>query len=120
MLHPQPEPDLFLHAARQLGAEPGRTTGVEASSTGIMVARAARAARAAGLRSIGFAAMTPAAKRHAAAADAVVHTLAELQTLLLSSVLRGARCARSAAQRPLDQARSRRSAALWMLAFSSA
>ena len=114
MLHPQPEPDLFLHAARQLGAEPGRTTGVEASSTGIM------AARAAGLRSIGFAAMTSAAERHAAAANAVVHTLAEPQALPLSSVLRGARCARSAAQRPLDQARSRRSAAPWMLAFSSA
>ena len=76
VLHPKPAPDLFLHAARQLGADPRRTTVVEDTPTGI------RAAKAAGMHAIGFAAMTPAAQLHAAGADVVVHTMAEVQALL--------------------------------------
>ena len=76
VLHPKPAPDLFLHAARQLGADPRRTTVVEDTPTGI------RAAKAAGMQAIGFAAMTPAAQLHAAGADRVVHTMAEVQALL--------------------------------------
>lgn len=78
VMHPKPAPDLFLHAARQLGAEPGRTTVVEDTATGIT------AAKAAGMRAIGFAAMTPAAQLLAAGADRVAHTMAELQALLLA------------------------------------
>jgi HAD superfamily hydrolase (TIGR01509 family) len=76
--HPKPAPDLFLHAAHSLGADPGRTTVVEDTPTGIT------AAKAAGMRAIGFAAMTPAATLHAAGADAVAHTMAEVQALLLA------------------------------------
>ena len=76
VLHPKPAPDLFLHAARQLGADPRRTTVVEDTPTGIS------AAKAAGMHAIGFAAMTPAAQLHAAGADRVVHTMAEVQALL--------------------------------------
>ena len=76
VLHPKPAPDLFLHAARQLGADPRRTTVVEDTPTGIS------AAKAAGMHAIGFAAMTPAAQLHEAGADRVVHTMAELQALL--------------------------------------
>lgn len=48
--HPKPAPDLYLHAARLLGVDPGRAVVVEDSPTG------ARAARAAGMRCLGFAA----------------------------------------------------------------
>lgn len=47
---PKPAPDLFLHAARALGGDPGRTVVVEDSVPG------ATAARAAGMRVLGFAA----------------------------------------------------------------
>ena len=53
VLHPKPAPDLFLHAARCMGAAPRHTTVVEDTPTGIA------AAKAAGMRAIGFAAMTP-------------------------------------------------------------
>ena len=76
VLNPKPAPDLFLHAARQLGADPRHTTVVEDTPTGI------HAARAAGMHTIGFAAMTPAVQLHAAGADRVVHTMAEVQALL--------------------------------------
>ncbi len=76
VLHPKPAPDLFLLAARSLGADPAHTTVVEDTPTGIA------AARAAGMRAIGFAAMTPAARLAAAGADAVVTTMAEVQALL--------------------------------------
>jgi beta-phosphoglucomutase-like phosphatase (HAD superfamily) len=46
---PKPAPDLYLHAARQLGADPARAVVVEDSATG------ARAARAAGMRCFGYA-----------------------------------------------------------------
>lgn len=51
---PKPAPDLYLHAARQLGVPPGRCIVIEDSPTG------ARAAFAAGIRCLGYAAQTPA------------------------------------------------------------
>lgn len=50
---PKPAPDLYLHAARALGASPGGCIVIEDSPTG------ARAARAAGMRCLGYAAHTP-------------------------------------------------------------
>lgn len=46
---PKPAPDLYLHAARMLGVEPGRCAVIEDSPTG------ARAARAAGMVCLGYA-----------------------------------------------------------------
>ena len=45
----KPAPDLFLHAARSLGAEPTETVVVEDSPFGV------EAARSAGMRVLGFA-----------------------------------------------------------------
>lgn len=73
---PKPAPDLFLHAARTLGASPTRTTVIEDTPTGIS------AAKAAGMRAVGFAAMTPGARLSAAGADAVAHTMTELRSIL--------------------------------------
>jgi HAD superfamily hydrolase (TIGR01509 family) len=74
--HPKPAPDLFLLAARTLGADPARTTVVEDTPTGV------RAAKAAGMRAIGFAAMTPAGRLQAAGADAIARSMAEVAALL--------------------------------------
>jgi HAD superfamily hydrolase (TIGR01509 family) len=46
---PKPAPDLYLYAARQLGADPSRAVVVEDSPNG------AKAARAAGMRCLGYA-----------------------------------------------------------------
>jgi HAD superfamily hydrolase (TIGR01509 family) len=52
----KPSPDVFLHAASSLGADPARTVVVEDSVYGV------RAARAAGMRCLGYAGgLTPAA-----------------------------------------------------------
>lgn len=75
---PKPAPDLFLHAARMMGATPEQTVVVEDTPTGVA------AAKAAGMRAIGYAAMTPASRLHDAGADAVLDTLADVQALLLS------------------------------------
>lgn len=54
--HGKPAPDLFLHAAAALGVEPGRCVVVEDSRYGV------QAARAAGMRSLGYTGgVTPAA-----------------------------------------------------------
>ena len=74
--HPKPAPDLFLLAARSLGALPSRTTVVEDTPTGIT------AAKAAGMRAIGYAAMTPAGRLQAAGADAIAHDMAAVAALL--------------------------------------
>lgn len=74
--HPKPAPDLFLLAARTLGVPPARTTVVEDTPTGVA------AARAAGMRVIGFAAMTPAGRLQAAGADAIAHDMATVARLL--------------------------------------
>ncbi|MFG2668247.1 HAD family hydrolase [Streptomyces sp. NPDC048387] len=53
--HGKPAPDLFLHAARQMGADPATCLVIEDSQPGV------RAARAAGMRSFGYAGgLTPA------------------------------------------------------------
>lgn len=79
VLNPKPAPDLFIYAARMLSADPDRTTVIEDTSTGIA------AAKAAGMRAIGFAAMTPAARLLAAGADATAETMAEVQSLLIAA-----------------------------------
>ncbi|MET9701065.1 HAD family hydrolase [Streptomyces sp. NPDC006529] len=50
----KPAPDLFLHAAERMGADPARCVVIEDSPLGV------RAARAAGMDVFGFTAMTPA------------------------------------------------------------
>jgi HAD superfamily hydrolase (TIGR01509 family) len=72
----KPAPDLFLLAAKTLGADARRTTVVEDTPTGVM------AAKAAGMRAIGYSAMTPAARLVAAGADEVASSMAEVRTLL--------------------------------------
>ena len=78
---PKPAPDLFLHAAQALGAEPAATTVVEDTPTGIV------AAKAAGMRAIGYAAMTPAPRLLAAGADAVAPSMDEVLALLKAAGL---------------------------------
>jgi HAD superfamily hydrolase (TIGR01509 family) len=73
---PKPAPDLFLHAARTLGAEPQRCVVVEDSPTGVA------AARAAGMTVYGYAAMTDAARLQAAGAHRTFQRMAELPSLL--------------------------------------
>ncbi len=71
----KPAPDLFLHAARQMGAAPDRCAVVEDSVAGIT------AARAAGMRALGYSgSVTPAARLAAAGATvfADMRTLPEL------------------------------------------
>jgi HAD superfamily hydrolase (TIGR01509 family) len=76
VLQPKPAPDLFLHAARRMGVAPRHSTVVEDTPTGIA------AAKAAGMRAIGFAAMTPRDRLAAAGADALADSMAELAALL--------------------------------------
>jgi len=55
--HGKPAPDLFLHAARQMGVDPAACVVVEDSQPGV------RAARAAGMRALGYAGgLTPATR----------------------------------------------------------
>jgi len=70
----KPAPDLFLHAAETLGADPARCAVVEDSLLGV------QAANAAGMTVFGFAAMTPVGKL--SAAEAVFDSMAELPALL--------------------------------------
>ncbi|WP_438487286.1 HAD family hydrolase [Streptomyces sp. S186] len=72
----KPAPDLFLHAAREMGVAPGRCAVVEDSPLGV------RAAVAAGMDVYGFTAMTPAAKLVEAGATALFTDMAELPQLL--------------------------------------
>ena len=73
---PKPAPDLFLHAARTLGANPARCVVVEDSPTGVA------AARAAGMTVYGYAAMTDPAKLQAAGAHRTFGHMNELPALL--------------------------------------
>lgn len=70
----KPDPDLFLHAASRMSTPPERCVVVEDSPFGIA------AARAAGMRALGFAAGTPAARL--AGADAVFTAMADLPALV--------------------------------------
>lgn len=71
----KPFPDLFLHAAQQLGADPAACVVVEDSPYGV------QAAKAAGMTVIGYAAMTPAERL--AGADTLITTMADLPAALL-------------------------------------
>ncbi|ANZ17766.1 HAD family hydrolase [Streptomyces noursei] len=68
----KPAPDLFLHAAKEMGVAPGRCAVVEDSPLGV------RAAVAAGMDVYGFTAMTPAVKLREAGATALFGDMAEL------------------------------------------
>ena len=72
--HGKPAPDLFLHAAAAMGFAPHDCVVVEDSPAGVA------AARAAGMRVLGFAARTPASQL--ADADAVFASMSELPALL--------------------------------------
>ena len=74
--NPKPAPDLFLHAARSMGAAPESCVVVEDTPTGV------RAARAAGMRALGFAAMTPAAHLLDAGAAGTFTSMTSLPDLL--------------------------------------
>jgi beta-phosphoglucomutase-like phosphatase (HAD superfamily) len=65
---PKPAPDVFVHAAKKLGAEPGNTFVIEDSVHGIT------GAKAAGMRVIGF---TGAAHTYPGHADALTEAGAE-------------------------------------------
>ncbi len=73
----KPAPDLFLHAAARMGVAPERALVIEDSDAGVA------AARAAGMRVIGFAGASHAGPAHAArlaaaGCDAVVSAMADL------------------------------------------
>ena len=72
--HGKPAPDLFLHTASRMGTDPERCVVVEDSTNGV------EAARAAGMRVLGYAALTPAERL--AGADAVFASMDELLPLL--------------------------------------
>lgn len=70
----KPAPDLFLHAAASLGADPAASVVVEDSPLGV------EAAMAAGMSVVGFAAVTPPERLERA--GAVVTTMAEAGALI--------------------------------------
>jgi HAD superfamily hydrolase (TIGR01509 family) len=74
--NPKPAPDLFLHAAARMAVPPEACVVVEDTPTGV------RAARAAGMRALGYCAMTPAARLEEAGAHAVFDSMAALPALL--------------------------------------
>jgi HAD superfamily hydrolase (TIGR01509 family) len=81
----KPQPDLFLHAARTMGVDPGRCVVVEDSANGV------RAGKAAGMAVIGFAGGGHCLDGHgamltASGADTVIDTFADLQAALLDVV----------------------------------
>ena len=74
---PKPAPDLFLHAARSLHAQPARCAVIEDTPTGV------RAARAAGMAAFGFAGAPHSDAASLAAEGATVfHTMNHLAALL--------------------------------------
>lgn len=75
--HGKPAPDVFLLAAERLGVAAAECMVIEDSLLGI------EAARAAGMRVIGFAAMVSADDMHAAGATHVVTSMPEVQQLLV-------------------------------------
>jgi beta-phosphoglucomutase-like phosphatase (HAD superfamily) len=78
--HGKPALDLFLHAAAETATPPERCVVVEDSPAGVT------AARAAGMRVIGYAAMTPEDRLAAAGADAIVAAMDDLPAVLGSFV----------------------------------
>ena len=76
--NPKPAPDIFLHAACQMGADPARCVVVEDTPTGV------RAGVAAGMRVFGFSAHTPAQRLTQAGAHAVFEEMRLLPQMLLN------------------------------------
>jgi HAD superfamily hydrolase (TIGR01509 family) len=74
--HPKPAPDVFLHAARSMGALPARCAVIEDTPTGV------RAGVAAGMRVLGFCAHTPAQRLREAGAHALFQEMRLLPGLL--------------------------------------
>ncbi|MER6304009.1 HAD family hydrolase [Kitasatospora sp. NPDC001539] len=72
----KPAPDLFLHAARTMGVDPAACVVVEDSEPGV------RAARAAGMRALGYAGGVTAAERLAGPGTVVFDDMRELPGLL--------------------------------------
>ena len=72
----KPAPDVFLHAAEKMCADPGRTTVIEDTVSGVT------AARAAGMTVYGFAGLTSAAKLAEAGAHRTFAHMRELRDLL--------------------------------------
>ncbi|MFG2989133.1 HAD family hydrolase [Streptomyces sp. NPDC048257] len=72
----KPAPDLFLHAARQMGADPAACVVVEDSRPGV------QAARAAGMRAFGYAGGLTPAERLAGPDTIVFHDMRKLPTLI--------------------------------------
>jgi HAD superfamily hydrolase (TIGR01509 family) len=81
--HGKPAPDLFLHAAASLGAEPGRCAVVEDAPTGV------QAARAAGMAVFGYAGSTRPERLEAEGA-CVFASMGELPALICGSAPRSA------------------------------
>ena len=75
----KPWPDLFLHAAAEMGFDPARTFVVEDSTAGV------KAGRAAGMRVLGYIARTPAESLREAGAEPF-SAMAELPRLLTATV----------------------------------
>ncbi|MFF1867945.1 HAD family hydrolase [Kitasatospora herbaricolor] len=75
----KPAPDLFLHAARAMGADPARCAVVEDSAYGV------RAARAAGMRAFGYAGGLTQAARLAGPGTVVFDDMRELPGLLAAA-----------------------------------
>ncbi|MFF8592119.1 HAD family hydrolase [Streptomyces sp. NPDC015220] len=74
--HGKPAPDLFLHAARRMGVDPAACAVVEDSGPGV------RAARAAGMRSFGYAGGLTPAERLEGPGTTVFHDMRELPALI--------------------------------------
>lgn len=68
----KPEPDLFLHAAAEMGVSPGACVVIEDSVSGI------EAARAAGMPVVGLGGLTPGGALAEAGASVVIETLSQL------------------------------------------
>jgi HAD superfamily hydrolase (TIGR01509 family) len=75
----KPAPDLFLHAAARMGAEPGRCAVVEDSHYGVL------AARAAGMRVFGYAGGLTPPERLEGQGTTVFHDMRDLPRLLADS-----------------------------------
>jgi HAD superfamily hydrolase (TIGR01509 family) len=75
--HAKPAPDVYLFAAQQMGAEPGRCVVVEDTPPGV------QAGAAAGMRVLGYCAHTPAAKLSSSGAHVTFDDMRELPGLLL-------------------------------------
>jgi HAD superfamily hydrolase (TIGR01509 family) len=82
--HGKPAPDLFLHAAASLGADPARCAVVEDSRYGV------EAARAAGMRAFGYAGGLTGADRLAGRATVVFDDMRDLSALLACALGRKA------------------------------